>query len=67
MIAALLSLQQQTAGRLADTESRLQEAEAENRALQRKLAAANRPTPPALPRGGLLKELGRRIRRGIPN
>ena len=67
MIAALRSLHQQTAGRLAESEARLQEAQAENRALQRKLADANGTTSPAVSGGGLLKELGRRIRRGIPN
>ena len=67
MIAALRSLHQQTAARLAESEARLHEAQAENRALQRKLAAANGTTSPAVSGGGLLKELGRRIRRGIPN
>jgi FkbM family methyltransferase len=66
-IAALRSLHQQTAARLAESEARLQATQAENSALQRKLAAANRTTSPAVSGGGLLKELGRRIRRGIPN
>src|SRR5262245_17016071 len=39
MIAALRSLNQQSAARIADTEARLKEVQAENRALQRKLAA----------------------------
>ena len=39
MIAALRSLNQQTAARIAQIEAQLQEAQAENRALQRKLAA----------------------------
>jgi FkbM family methyltransferase len=67
MIAALRSLHQQTAARLAESEARLQATQAENSALQRKLAAANGTTSPAVSGGGLLKELGRRIRRGIPN
>jgi FkbM family methyltransferase len=67
MIAALRSLQQQTAARLAESEARLQATRAENSALQRKLAAAHGTTSPAVSGGGLLKELGRRIRRGIPN
>jgi hypothetical protein len=67
MIAALRSLNQQTAARIAQTEAQLQEAQAENRALQRKLAATYGKTSPTVPGGGLLKELGRRIRRGIPN
>ena len=67
MIAALRSLHQQTAARLAESEARLQATQAENSALQRKLAAANRTTSPAVSGGGFLKELGRRIRRGIPN
>jgi FkbM family methyltransferase len=67
MIAALRSLQQQTAARVAETQARLQEAQAENRALRSKLAAANGDTSPEVSGGGLLKELGRRIRRGIPN
>jgi hypothetical protein len=67
MIAVLRSLHQQTAARLAESEARPQEMQAENRALQRKLAAAYGKPSPAIPRGGLLKELGRRIRRGIPN
>ena len=67
MIAALRSLHQQTAARLAESEARLQATQAENGALQRKLAAANGTTSPAVSGGGLLKELGRRIRRGIPN
>ena len=67
MIAALRSLHQQTAARLAESEARLQEAQAENGALQRKLAAANGTTSSAVSGGGLLQELGRRIRRGIPN
>ena len=52
---------------MAESEARLQATQAENSALQRKLAAANRTTSPAVSGGGLLKELGRRIRRGIPN
>jgi FkbM family methyltransferase len=67
MIAVLRSLHQQTAARLAESEARLQETQAENRALQRKLAAANGTPSSAVWGGGLLKELGRRIRRGIPN
>jgi FkbM family methyltransferase len=67
MIAALRSLHQQTAARLAESEARLQATQAENSALQRKLAAANGTTSPAVSGGGLLKELGRRIRRAIPN
>jgi hypothetical protein len=67
MIAALRSLQQQTAARLAESEARLQATQAENSALQRKLAAANGTTSPAVSAGGLLQELGRRIRRGIPH
>ena len=53
--------------RIAQTEAQLQEAQAENRALQHKLASAYGKTSRTVPGGGLLKELGRRIRRGIPN
>jgi FkbM family methyltransferase len=67
MIAELRSLHQQTAARVAETEARLQAAQAENRALQRKLAGGYGKTLPAIPGGGLLKELGRRIRRGMSN
>jgi hypothetical protein len=67
MIAALRSLHHQTAARLAESEARLQEAQAENRALQSKLAGGYGKISPAVSGGGLLKELGRRIRRGIPN
>ena len=59
MIAALRSLNQQS-------DARLQEAQAENRALQSKLAAAYGKLSPVVSGGRLLKELGRRIRRGIP-
>ena len=67
MIAALRSLNQQGAARVADTEARLQKAQAENRALQRKLAGGYGKISPAISGGGLLKQLGRRIRRGISN
>ena len=60
MIAALRLLNQQS-------DARLREAQAENRALQSKLASAYGKPSPVVSGGGLLKELGRRIRRGIPN
>ena len=59
MIAALRLLNQQS-------DARLREAQAENRALQSKLAAAYGKPSPVVSGGRLLKELGRRIRRGIP-
>jgi hypothetical protein len=59
MIAALRLLNQQV-------DARLREAQAENRALQSKLAAAYGKLSPVVSGGRLLKELGRRIRRGIP-
>ena len=59
MIAALRLLNQQS-------DARLREAQAENRALQSKLAAAYGKPSLAVSAGGLLKELGRRIRRAIP-
>jgi len=59
MIAALRLLNQQV-------DARLREAQAENRTLQSKLAAAYGKLSPVVSGGRLLKELGRRIRRGIP-
>src|SRR5262249_51448601 len=52
MIAALRSLNQQSAARIADTEARLKEVQAENRALQRKLAAAYGKASPTVSAGG---------------